>query len=107
MDMLAEFRRRVDVTPSQVSDATLQHFLTVSDACIAPFLVLDPSPYRANVEEGTVQLAVKMWDVAARGVTSLSPSGEYTLPAASATPGMLRACFPALGPALRMAGLSL
>jgi hypothetical protein len=105
-DLLAEFRRRIDVSQAQVPDATLTHFLDVAEAGIEPWIIDDPTPYASNVEEATLQVAVKMWDVAARGVTSLSPSGDYTLPAASATPGLVRSAFPALGPALYMGGLS-
>lgn len=107
MNLLAEFRRRVGATPTQVSDEVLTHFLDVAESAIAPWLIADPTPYQANVDEGILQVAVKMWDTAARGVTSLGPDGEYALPAASATPGLVRAGFAALGPALRLGGLSM
>ena len=106
-DRLAMLRRRIDATPSQVSDEQLTHFLVVADTVLGPWLISDAfTLFPANVDEGVVEVAVKFWDVAARGVTTLGPDGEWSLPAASATPGLARAGFAALGPALRAGGLT-
>lgn len=107
MDLLAELRRRLDVPATIVPDAVLTHFLDVAGAAVAPWLIPDPAPYTSSVEEATIQLAAKLYDLAPHGVSAMSPDGTYTLPAASAAPGLVRAVFGALGPALRFGGLSM
>lgn len=106
-DLLAELRRRLDVPASQVSDELLTHFLDVSMATLGPWLVPDAATtYPANVDEATIQLAVKLYDTSARGAASMDAAGDWMMPAPAATPGLIRAVFGALGPALRMAGVS-
>lgn len=103
MDLLAELRRRLDVTPSDLSDELLEHMLDVSTQLLAPWLVEDLDFYQANVDEATVQLAVKIVDVSPRGL--IDPAGEVLMPT-SATPGLVRSVFGVLGPALAQGGLS-
>lgn len=101
MDLLTELRRRLDVPPSALSDEVLTHMLDVSAEVIYPWLVEDPTPYAANVDEATVQLAVKIVDVSPRGVFDADG-----FPALPATPGLVRSVFGVLGPALATGGLS-
>lgn len=102
-DLLAEFRRRLTVSAELVPDEVLQHLLDVASANIQPWLVDGWTVWQANVDEATVQLAVKLYDVSGRGV--LDPYDGWQ-PGPSATPGMVRAVFGALGPALRAGGVS-
>lgn len=106
MELLAELRRRLDVPTDLVDDETLTHFLDVAIADLAPWLVEDPSPFQANVDEATLQLAVKMWDTSTRGVAMLTPDGQWTAPTPSASPGLVRSVYGALGPALHAGGVS-
>ena len=106
-DLLEELRRRLDVPVAQTSDELLDHFLDVAASALNPWLVLDAAIlHPANVDEATVQLAVKLWDTADRGVAGFAPDGEWIAPAPSASPGLVRSVFGALGPALRSAGVS-
>lgn len=106
MDLLQELRRRLDVPIDLAGDALLQHFLDVATAGISPWLVDDPAAYPAAVDEATVQLAVKLWDTSTHGVAGASPDGQWMTPAPSASPGLVRAVFGALGPALKTGGVS-
>lgn len=108
MDRLAELRRRLQVTAQQAPDELLDHFLDVAGAGIDPWIVPRPvpDPYQANIDEGVVQLAVKMWDISVKGVTGLAADGDWISPAPAATPGLVRSVFGVLGPALTQAGLS-
>lgn len=106
MDLVPELRRRLDVPVDLASDVLLQHFVDVAAADVGPWLVADPAAYQANVDEATVQLAVKMWDTQARGVGGYAPDGQWAMPAPSSSPGLVRSVFGALGPALRAGGAS-
>lgn len=107
MDMLAELRRRLDVSPADYPDEILDHYLDTAGTAIAPWLVAPlPVEYLPNVEEGTVQLAVKLVDAGSRGVAGMDAAGDWTMPAPAATPGLVRSVFGALGPALATGGLS-
>lgn len=106
MDLLAELRRRLDVPEDLVDDELLTHFLDVAAADLAPWLVEDTAPFQGNVDEATLQLACKVWDASTRGLAGFTQSGEWLSPAPSATPGLVRSVFGALGPALSMGGLS-
>lgn len=106
MDLLAELRRRLDVPVDLVSDELLQHYLTSAGLLIGPWLVADPAPYQRLVDEAMVELAVKLYDVAPRGVASMDAAGEWVMPSPSATPGLVRSVFGALGPALATGGVS-
>ena len=106
MDLLAELRRRLDVPTSALSDELLDHMLDVSLNALTPWLIpttVSPNPYQANVDEATVQLAVKLVDASPRGLVD---ADGYLTPTMSATPGLVRAVFGALGPALAKGGLS-
>jgi hypothetical protein len=103
MDQLAEVRRRLDVPAAAVSDEVLTHMLDVAARLVDPWLVEDPTPYLPLVDEATVQLAVKVYDVSPRGV--VDPLGDWA-PAPGATPGLVRSVFGVLGPALNTGGLS-
>ena len=100
MDLLTELRRRLDVPTTVLSDEVLDHMLDVATSCIDPWLVDDPTPYAANVDEATVQLAVKIVDASPRGIVD-ALGDLYTPPWAH-----IRAVFPVLGPALATGGLS-
>lgn len=105
-NLLAELRRRLDVPATAVPDDVLTHMLDVATVGIVPWLDPDrptPDPNQAAVDEATVQLAVKLYDTAPRGV--VDPYGEV-MPGLSATPGLVRSVFGALGPALHTGGLS-
>jgi hypothetical protein len=106
MDLLAELRRRLDVPVDLVSDELLTHFLDAAANALQPWLVDDVAAVQGNVDEATLQLAVKLWDTSTRGVAQLTPDGQWTAPAPSATAGLVRAVFGALGPALRLGGVS-
>jgi hypothetical protein len=104
-----EVRRRIDVPADFVSDAQLDAILLVAGNAILPWLgspVINPHPYQANIDEATIQLAVKLWDVSAKGVAGVDAVGDFTMPAPSATPGLIRSVFGVLGPALGTAGVS-
>lgn len=105
-DLRAELRRRLDVPTDLVDDELLNHFLDAADTALAEWLVADPAPFQANVDEATVQLAVKLWDTSTRGVAMFSPDGQWSAPAPSASPGLVRSVFGALGPALARGGVS-
>lgn len=91
----------------EASDELLSHLLDVAADLIAPWLVSDPSRYQHLVDEGTVQLGVKLYDIAPRGVAAMDASGDWvTLPTPSATPGLVRSVYGVLGPAMAMGGLS-
>lgn len=110
MDLLAELRRRLDVTPATHPDDLLEHWLDTADALITPWLApptTDPDPYQPLIEEATVQLAIKISDASSTGLAGLDASGEWTIPGPSATPGFVRSVFGTLGPALATGGLSL
>ncbi len=106
MDMTTELRRRLDVPTDLADDALLAHFLDVSMQALSPWLVEDVAPWQANVDEATLELAVKVWDSSARGMAAFSSDGQWVAPSPSATPGLVRSVFGALGPALAMGGLS-
>lgn len=101
-----ELRRRLDVPADLVPDATLDRFILVAGNALAPWLVADPTPWPDNVDEGTLQLAVKLYDTAGRGITSMDGAGEWAAPAPAASPGLIRSVFGALGPALSAGGVS-
>ena len=84
MDLRAELRRRLDVPPELLTDEFLDHVLLVADTTITPWLVDDPEPFRASVDEATVQLAVKLVDIAGRGI--LDPTGDGFLVVGAGTP---------------------
>lgn len=108
-DLLTELRRRLAVTPGQVPDEALSHFLEVADGLLLPWLAdpaVSPDPHQDLVDEAVVQLAVKLYDVSARGVAGPGIDGDWTYPAPSATPGLVRSVFGVLGPALATGGLS-
>lgn len=106
MDLLAELRRRLDVPDTLVPDALLTHFLDVATASLQPWLVEDATAYQANVDEATLQLSCKLWDTSTSGVAMFSPDGQWQAPSPSASPGLVRSVFGALGPALSMGGVS-
>lgn len=106
MDLLAELRRRLDVPVDLASDELLSHFLDVATAAILPWLVEDAAIYQANVDEATLQLTCKLWDTSTSGVAMFSPDGQWSAPSPSASPGLVRSVFGALGPALAMGGVS-
>lgn len=106
MDLLAELRRRLDVPVDLVPDELLGHLLTSAETLIWPWLVADPSPYEELVDEATVELAVKLYDVSSRGVASMDAVGEWVMPAPAATPGLIRSVYGVLGPALATGGVS-
>jgi hypothetical protein len=103
-----ELRRRLDVPTDLVPDALLDQSLAVAGALVAPWTdqTLIPNPHQGNIDEATVQLAVKLWDVQARGATSMDVLGGFAAPAPSATPGLVRSVFGALGPAMLTGGVS-
>lgn len=103
-----ELRRRLDVPVDLVPDARLDQALLVAGNLVEPWrgVHVEPDPFQANVDEATVQLAVKLWDVAARGATSMDAMGEFLAPAPAATPGLIRSIFGALGPAMNTGGVS-
>lgn len=122
MDLLAELRRRLDVPEDLVSDELLRHLLDVSAGLIQPWLSgpvpwlwlsapvepeESPDPALAPlIDEATVELAVKVYDVSPRGVATMDAGGEWILPSPSATPGLVRSVFGVLGPALATGGIS-
>ena len=103
LDLVVELRRRLGVG-AEVDDAQLGHVLHVATDNLAPWLVDDPTMWQASVDEATVQLAVMVFDTQTRGMVGVDVDGDYTLPAARATPGMVRGVFGVLGPALRWGG---
>ena len=105
---VAELRARLDVTEGDVSDAQLEHVLEVAAGLLGPWVEVPewPNPHQALVDEATVQLAIKVWDTGTRGTAGLDMSGEWTMPAPAATPGLVRSVFGVLGPALSGGGLS-
>lgn len=106
-DLLIELRRRLDVPEDLVSNEVLIHLLDVADGLIAPWLVADAyDEYQSLVEEATVELAVKVYDIAPRGVATMDAAGDWVMPAPSATPGLIRSVFGVLGPALATGGIS-
>lgn len=106
MILLDDLRRRLDVPVDLASDELLTHFLDVAMAALAPWFAEDSAQYQENVDEAILQLAVKMWDAGSRGLAGFTQSGDWVAPAPSSTPGMVRSVFGALGPALRMGGVS-
>jgi hypothetical protein len=103
-----ELRRRLDVPAALVPDELLEHQLEVAGNSIAPWLGVhvDPHPFQANIDEATLQLAVKLWDLSGNGVSGQDAAGEWMMPAPTASPGLVRSVFGALGPALATGGLS-
>jgi hypothetical protein len=102
-----ELRRRLDVPPELVDDVMLLACLDVAQEGISPWLAADAyTTYRASVDEGVYQLAVKVWDTGTKGTSSVDAVGEFMMPAPSATPGLVRSVFGVLGPALKQGGLS-
>lgn len=107
MDLLGELRRRLDVPVDLVSDALLTHLLDVAGGLLQPWLVADAATrYTALVDEATLELAVKVYDVSARGAVAVDAVGDFVVPAPSATPGLVRSVYGVLGPALATGGLS-
>jgi hypothetical protein len=123
-----EMRRRLDVPVDLVPDALLDQFLANAAQLIAPWVatttpaartttdpyadvytdlyaVVDPM-YWGLVDEATVQLALKIWDVSTRGAVGMDAVGEFLAPAPSATPGLVRSVFGVLGPAMTTGGIS-
>lgn len=108
-DLTVELRDRLDLAPDVATDAQLDHVITVAEVALTPWLAVveeSPYPYRDNVDEAVVQLAVKLWDAGNRGVVDTSTTGDWTIPAPAATPGLIRSVFGALGPALAAGGVS-
>jgi len=101
-----EMRRRLDVPVDLVPDAVLDQFLAVATGLITPWLVADPAPYTDLVNEATIELALKVWDVSTRGTISMDAVGDFLAPAPSATPGLVRSVFGVLGPAMATGGVS-
>jgi hypothetical protein len=102
-----ELRRRLDAPAEFVDDTLLAAALDVAGSAIAPWLSDDARTlYPAAVDEAVYQMAVKVWDTGSKGVASVDALGEFTMPAPSATPGMVRSVLGVLGPALKQGGLS-
>lgn len=96
MDLLTELRTRLDVVSADVPDARLQWCLDVAAEMID---ATEPVVAGPLVDEATVQLAVKVYDLGSRGTVSLDPSGEWVAPAPSATRGLINAVAGILAPA--------
>jgi hypothetical protein len=104
-----ELRRRLDVPVDLVPDTLLDAALAVAADSVGMWL--DPDPvvqqrYQANIDEATVQLAVKVWDTSVRGVSGMDAAGEWQMPSPAATPGLVRSVFGVLGPAMASGGVS-
>lgn len=107
MDLLAELRARLDVPADLVSDEKLNHLLDASEGVVDGWLIPDARLlYPANVDEGVVQYAIKLYDTGVRGVAAYTGEGEWVAPSPSASPGLPRSVFGALGPALATGGVS-
>lgn len=104
-----ELRRRLDVPEDLVSDALLDTALAVAGNDIQPWLspvTVDPNPLQPNIDEATLQLAVKIWDISNRGINSQDAAGDWLSVPPAATPGLVRSIFGVLGPALHCGGVS-
>ncbi len=104
-----ELRRRLDVPVDLVSDEILDGFLAVAGNNIRPWMApetVNPNPFQANVDEATLQLAVKLWDISNKGVNPQDGAGDWIAPPPAATPGLIRSVFGVLGPALATGGVS-
>lgn len=111
-DAIDELRRRLDVPADLVPDELLASALAVSRELILPWVSPENCPptsntYETLIDEATLQLAVKVYDVSGRGVATMDAGGEWVImPAPSATPGLVRSVFGVLGPALATGGIS-
>jgi len=104
-----ELRRRLDVPADLVPDALLDATLEVAASSVGMWLDPDPliqAQYQANIDEATVQLAVKVWDTSVRGVSGMDAAGEWQMPTPAASPGLVRSVFGVLGPAMASGGVS-
>lgn len=108
-DLVGELRNRLDVAPDIATDDQLQHVLDVAAAAVDPWITpadVPPHPQQASIDEAIVQLAVKVWDAGVRGLIGVDQTGEWTVPSAAATPGMVRAVFGVLAPAMPTGGVA-
>ena len=101
MDLLEELRRRLDVDEVTIPDDILQWCLTISAAMIDEW---NPTGNRWLIQEATIELAVKIYDLGGRGTVSMDPAGEWVAPAPTATAGLINSVMGILGPALPTGG---
>lgn len=101
MDLLEELRRRLDVDEVTIPDDILTWCLNVSTAMIDEW---KPEGNRILVDEATVELAVKVYDLGGRGGVTMDPAGEWVAPAPTATAGLINSVMGILGPALPTGG---
>lgn len=102
MDLLTELRSRLDLVGDlTVPDSRLQWCVDVATAMVSEW---QPEGNRILVDEATVQLAVKVYDLGSRGTVGMDPAGEWVAPAPTATAGLINSVMGILGPALPTGG---
>jgi len=88
-----ELARRLQLTyPGGSLDTQLEACLRTSTQLLAGHV--DRDLVDANLDlwgEAVTQLAVKLWDTANKGTAGMDLAGEWTVPAASATAGLVKA----------------
>jgi len=99
IDVETEVRRRLDMVAdtTNLPDALLGHIIDVSEGLLAQWV---PTYNRTGpvYDEATVQLAVKVYDVSARGTIAVDPAGEFVAPAPSATAGLVKSVWAYVAP---------
>ena len=102
-----DVRARLDADPALVPDALLQSYITAAEQLVGP--ELDPeTDYAAagNVAEGIAQLAVKLYDMRARGVGDADLSGDFPAAQMPATSGLVRSVRGLLLPSMPAGGVT-
>ena len=104
-EALAEVRARLDVDATTVPDSRIQwcigvavEMVNATEPAVAPF-ASSGARAQALVDEATVELAVKIYDLGARGTIGMDPAGEWVAPSPSATRGLINAVAGILAPA--------
>ena len=87
-------RERLGVDPLEHPDEELQAYLDGAAALVGA--ELDPdgdytidAGAAANVSEAITQVACSVWDTRARGMVTVTPVGDFEMPAARATRGLI------------------
>jgi hypothetical protein len=103
-----ELARRLQVPyPGGPLDAQLEAAVDVAGTSLTghvdeALVTLHPGPWA----EAVTQLAVKVWDTGNKGTAGVDQTGEWTLPAPAALPGLAVGVFGVLSPCMPTGGVT-